>query len=69
MYQDDTSMTFSDRTCYHLVTRDHQVFDLYEDAAKDGLWILSYLQDSLDAAYALCADSGEQGPQGNFDRL
>ena len=37
--------TYSDRTYYRLETVDHQVFDLYRDAAKDGLWILSHIQD------------------------
>lgn len=36
---------FSDRTYYRLETADHQVFELYRDAAKDGLWILSHIQD------------------------
>jgi uncharacterized protein DUF6504 len=36
---------YSDRTYYRLVTRDHQAFDLYRDAAKDGLWILSHIHD------------------------
>jgi hypothetical protein len=36
---------FSDRTYYRLETKDHQVFDLYRDAAKDGIWILSHIQD------------------------
>jgi hypothetical protein len=36
---------FSDRTYFRLETRDHQVFDLYHDAAKDGLWILSRILD------------------------
>jgi hypothetical protein len=36
---------YSDRTYYRLVTRDHQAFDLYQDAAKDGLWVLSHIQD------------------------
>jgi uncharacterized protein DUF6504 len=36
---------YSDRTYYRLETADHQVFDLYRDAAKDGLWVLSHIQD------------------------
>lgn len=36
---------YSDRTYYRLLTADNQVFDLYCDAAKDGLWILSHIQD------------------------
>jgi uncharacterized protein DUF6504 len=36
---------YSDRTYYRLETADHQVFDLYRDAAKDGLWVLSHVQD------------------------
>ncbi len=36
---------YSDRTYYRLETQDHQIFELYRDAAKDGLWILARIQD------------------------
>jgi hypothetical protein len=26
-------------------TADHQIFELYRDAAKDSLWVLSHIQD------------------------
>jgi hypothetical protein len=35
----------SDRTYYRLETQDHQIFELYQDAAKDGLWVLARIQD------------------------
>jgi Family of unknown function (DUF6504) len=36
---------FSDRTYYRLITTDNQMFDLYHDDAKDGLWILANIHD------------------------
>jgi hypothetical protein len=36
---------YSDRTYYRLETPKHQIFALYSYAAKDGLWILAYIQD------------------------
>jgi hypothetical protein len=36
---------YSDRTYYRLETSDHQVFELYCDAAKDELWLLARIQD------------------------
>jgi hypothetical protein len=36
---------YSDRTYYRLETADHQIFELYRDAAKDGLWVLARIQD------------------------
>jgi hypothetical protein len=40
----DTDL-YSDRTYYRMETRDHQIFELYRDAAKDGLWVLARIQD------------------------
>jgi hypothetical protein len=36
---------YSNRWHYRMETADHQVFDLYQDVAKDGLWVLSHIQD------------------------
>jgi hypothetical protein len=36
---------YSHRTYYRLETADHQIFELCQDAAKDGLWVLSHIQD------------------------
>jgi hypothetical protein len=36
---------YSDRTYYRVETADHQIFELYRDAAKDGLWVLARIQD------------------------
>jgi hypothetical protein len=36
---------YSNRFYYRMETRDHQIFDIYLDAAKDGIWILSHIQD------------------------
>jgi len=36
---------YSDRTYFRLETTDHQIFELYQDAAKDGLWVLGHIQD------------------------
>jgi hypothetical protein len=36
---------YSDRTYYRMETKDHQIFELYRDAAKDGLWVLARIQD------------------------
>ncbi len=36
---------YSNRTYFRMETRDHQVFELYQDAAKDGLWVLARIQD------------------------
>jgi uncharacterized protein DUF6504 len=36
---------YSDQTYYRLETADHQIFELYRDAAQDGLWVLSHIQD------------------------
>jgi hypothetical protein len=36
---------YSDRTYFRMETRDHQIFELYRDAAKDGLWVLSHIHD------------------------
>jgi hypothetical protein len=36
---------YSDRTYYRIETKDHQIFELYRDAARDGLWVLARIQD------------------------
>ena len=36
---------YSDRTYYRMETRDHQIFELYRDAAKDRLRVLARIQD------------------------
>jgi hypothetical protein len=36
---------YSDRTYFRIETADHQIFELYCDAAKDGLWVLARIQD------------------------
>jgi hypothetical protein len=36
---------YSDRTYYRLETADRQIFELYRDAAKGGLWVLARIQD------------------------
>jgi hypothetical protein len=36
---------YSDRTYYRVETAEHQIFELYRDAAKDGLWVLARIQD------------------------
>jgi Domain of unknown function (DUF6504) len=36
---------FSDRTYFRVLTKDHQAFDLYWDAAHEGVWILDVVHD------------------------
>jgi hypothetical protein len=36
---------YSNRFYYRMETRDHQIFELYRDDAKDSVWILARIQD------------------------
>jgi hypothetical protein len=35
----------SNRMYYRMETPDHQVFELYQDLAKDNIWVLARIQD------------------------
>jgi hypothetical protein len=35
----------ADRTYYRVLTADHQVFELYRDAAQGDVWVLDKVQD------------------------